>query len=147
MHVGISLKKSFTVTLPWSSGKWKRLTFRRSWVRILAPYTGWTFFPHIFVVKIVMMFVWKRPKINEKEAGVSPFLKNFALRAFQMSFRVFLWCQLSTVLHLYIMSIAYIIQRNLRNWYFNRQERKWTDENSVSIHIAYMLHTLSSLLS
>ena len=42
---------------PWSSGKGKRLTFQRSWVRIPAPYTGWTFFPHIFVVKIVMMFV------------------------------------------------------------------------------------------
>ena len=37
---------------PWSSGKGKRLTFRRSWVRIPAPYTGWTFFPHIFVVKL-----------------------------------------------------------------------------------------------
>ena len=32
-------------------------------------------FSHLFVVKIVMMFVWKRPKINEKEAGVGPFLK------------------------------------------------------------------------
>ena len=32
-------------------------------------------FSHIFVVKIVMMFVWKRPKINEKEAWVGPFFK------------------------------------------------------------------------
>ena len=31
-------------------------------------------FSHIFVVKIVL-FVGKRPKINEKEAGVGPFLK------------------------------------------------------------------------
>ena len=31
-------------------------------------------FSHIIVVKIVM-FVWKRPKINEKEAGVGPFKK------------------------------------------------------------------------
>ena len=54
---------------PWSSGYGKRLTFRRSWVRIPAPYTGWTFFPHIFVVCL------KRPKINEKEAGVGPFFK------------------------------------------------------------------------
>ena len=43
--------------VPWSSGKGKRLTFQRSWVRIPAPYAGWTFFPHIFVVKIVVMFV------------------------------------------------------------------------------------------
>ena len=38
--------------------------FERSWVRIPAQYTGWTFL-HWFVVKIVL-FVWKRPKINEK---------------------------------------------------------------------------------
>ena len=30
-------------------------------------------FSHLFVVKTVTMFVWKRPKINEKEAGVGPF--------------------------------------------------------------------------
>ena len=29
---------------PWSSGYGKRLMFRRSWVQIPAPYTGWTFF-------------------------------------------------------------------------------------------------------
>ena len=32
---------------PWSSGYGKRLTFRRSWVRIPAPYTGWAFFTYI----------------------------------------------------------------------------------------------------
>ena len=32
-------------------------------------------FSHWFVVKIVL-FVWKRPKINEKEAGFGPFKKN-----------------------------------------------------------------------
>ena len=31
-------------------------------------------FSHVFVLKIVL-FVWKRPKINEKEAGVGPFKK------------------------------------------------------------------------
>ena len=34
---------------PWSSGYGKRLTFRRSWVRIPAPYIGWTFF-HIYLL-------------------------------------------------------------------------------------------------
>ena len=29
---------------PWSSGYGSRLTFQRSWVRIPAPDTGWTFF-------------------------------------------------------------------------------------------------------
>ena len=29
-------------------------------------------FPHYFVVKFVL-FVWKRPKINEKEAEDGPF--------------------------------------------------------------------------
>ena len=32
-------------------------------------------FLHIFVVKIVMMFVWKDRKENKKEAGVCPFFK------------------------------------------------------------------------
>ena len=41
---------------PWSSGNGKRLTFQRSWVWIPAPFTGWTFFQHIFVVRIVKMF-------------------------------------------------------------------------------------------
>ena len=29
---------------PWSSGYGRRLTILRSWVRILVPYIGWTFF-------------------------------------------------------------------------------------------------------
>ena len=48
--------------------------FRRWWVRIPAPYTGWTFFSNIFVVKMCNVCL-KRPKINEKEAGVGPFFK------------------------------------------------------------------------
>ena len=49
---------------PWSSGNGRRLMFQSLWVRILAPNTGWTFF-HIYSLK--------RPKINEKEAGVGAF--------------------------------------------------------------------------
>ena len=42
---------------PWSSGYGRWLTFQRSWVRILAPDTGWTWhFSHWFVVKIVCLF-------------------------------------------------------------------------------------------
>ena len=59
---------------PWSSDYGRRLTFWRLWVWIPVPYTGWTFF-HINCCKIVLMFVWKRPKINEKEAGLAHFLK------------------------------------------------------------------------
>ena len=44
------------------------LMFKRSWVRIPAPDTGWTFF---IVVKIVMI-ARKIPKINEKEAENGP---------------------------------------------------------------------------
>ena len=45
---------------PWSSGYGWWLMFQRSWVRILAPYTGWTWhFSHWFVVKIVIVLVWK----------------------------------------------------------------------------------------
>ena len=38
------------------------------------PSTGYwmDIFPHFMLLKIVM-FVWKRPKINKKEAGIGPF--------------------------------------------------------------------------
>ena len=32
---------------PWSSGYGRRLIIRRSWVRIPAPNTGWTFFTYL----------------------------------------------------------------------------------------------------
>ena len=44
--------------------------FRRLWVRIPGPYSGWTF-SHLLVIKFVV-FVWKDAK-NEKEARVSHF--------------------------------------------------------------------------
>ena len=56
---------------PWSSGYGRRLMLLRSWVRIPVPYTGSTFLT-LICCKIVLMFVWKRPKINEKEAGDGP---------------------------------------------------------------------------
>ena len=59
---------------PWSSGYGKRLTFQRLWVRILAQYTGWTFFTYYCCTNC--NFCLKRPKINEKEAGLGPFKKN-----------------------------------------------------------------------
>ena len=62
---------------PWSSGYGKRLTFQRSWVRIPAQYTGWTFFTYICCKNCNVCL--KRPKINEKEAGVGPF-KNYLKR-------------------------------------------------------------------
>ena len=60
---------------PWSSGYGRRLTFQRSWVRIPAPDTGWTFFTLICCKNCIVCL--KRPKINEKkEAEVGPFKKN-----------------------------------------------------------------------
>ena len=49
--------------------------FWRSWVRILALYTGWTwqFFTLICCNNCIVCL--KRPKINKKEAGVGPILK------------------------------------------------------------------------
>ena len=35
----------------WSSGYGRRLMFRRLWLQIPAPYTGWALF-HFFVVKL-----------------------------------------------------------------------------------------------
>ena len=57
---------------PWSSGYGKRLMFQMLWVRILAQYTGWTFFTYI-CCKNVMVFVWKDQK-TIKEAGFGTFL-------------------------------------------------------------------------
>ena len=58
----------------WSSGygKRERFAFQRSWVRIPAPYTGWTFFTYICCKYWNNVFL-KRLKMNEKEAGVGPF--------------------------------------------------------------------------
>ena len=50
----------------------KRFTFRRLWVRIPAPYTGLTFVTYICCKNCNDVYL-KRPKINEKEAGVGPF--------------------------------------------------------------------------
>ena len=38
------IKRTFLGREPWSSGYGSRLTYWRSWVRILVLYTGWTFF-------------------------------------------------------------------------------------------------------
>ena len=70
---------------PWSSGYGRRLTFQRSWVRIPALHTGWTFFHiPIFAVKICNVCL-KRPKINEKEAGVGPFKKHAPFLSMHMA--------------------------------------------------------------
>ena len=63
------------VQLNWSSGYGygRRLTSKRSWVWILAPDTGRTFF-HINCCKNCFVCL-KRPKINEKEAMMAHFLK------------------------------------------------------------------------
>ena len=45
--------------------------FSRTWVRIPAPYTGWTFLTDI-PWKNCSLF--EKMKINEKEAGYGPFL-------------------------------------------------------------------------
>ena len=46
--------------------------FRRSWFRIPAPHTGWTFFSRIFVVKTD---VFEKRKKTEKEVIDGPFKK------------------------------------------------------------------------
>ena len=82
--------------------------FERSWVQILAPYTGWTFghFSHWFVVKTVL-FVWK-DEINEKEAGVGPYLKNLLSLYRKHTLYVSLKYTLSlTHLHFLFQSISY----------------------------------------
>ena len=60
----------------WSSGNGWCLMCKRSWVQILAPYTGWTFghfFTSICCKKLYCLFEKTESK-NEKEAGVGPVL-------------------------------------------------------------------------
>ena len=74
VQVGTSLgllRLRLRIQEPWPSCKGKRLAFRRLWVRIPAPYTGWTFFTYCKNCNVCL----KRPKINEKEAGVGPLFK------------------------------------------------------------------------
>ena len=62
--------------------------FQRSWVRIPAPYTGWTFFSHVFVVKIVM-FV-RKDENKRKEAGDGPFFcKSYGIKPAQTEYQFF----------------------------------------------------------
>ena len=60
---------------PWSSSYGRGLPFRRSWVWILAPYTGWTFFTNI-CYKNYNDVCLKRPKINDKRGWAWPILKS-----------------------------------------------------------------------
>ena len=55
----------------WSSDYGRCLMFERLWVQIPAPYFGWTIFTLIVVRNCIVCL--KRPKMNEKEAGVGPF--------------------------------------------------------------------------
>ena len=58
--------------------------FVRLWVRILAPYTGCPFFT-LICCKNCIDVCFKRPKINEKEAGVGPFFLKKKLLSIQAS--------------------------------------------------------------
>ena len=67
-------KKVIIAREPWSGGYGKRLTYRRLWVWIQVPYTGWTFFSYI-CCKICNVCL-KRPKISKKRRVSALFKKN-----------------------------------------------------------------------
>ena len=52
-------------------GYGRRIVFRRSWVRIPAPFTGWIFFTY---QKLQCLF--ENTKINKKRPGLAHFYKN-----------------------------------------------------------------------
>ena len=63
---------------PRSSGFERSVVFRRSWVRIPAPYTdGRKKYSHIFVVRIVM-FVWKDENKRKRGRGWPIFQKSLS---------------------------------------------------------------------
>ena len=58
----------------WSGGYGWRLMEGRSWVRIPVPYTGWT----SLICRKNCIVSLKRPKIDEKEAGLAHFKEWFS---------------------------------------------------------------------
>ena len=75
---------------PWFPGHGNRLISWKTWVRILST-VYWLdgHFSHWFVVKIAT-FVWKRPKINDIEAGNGPLKYLSHDRKWFLSFLTFL---------------------------------------------------------
>ena len=60
---------------PWSSGFGKRLTFQRLWVRIPAPYTGWTFFTYICCKICIVCLKKTENDKTKKRPGLAHFFK------------------------------------------------------------------------
>ena len=72
----IRWNNSHLIIEPCSSGYGRRLTFRRLWVWIPVPYTGWTWhFFTLIICKKNCIVCLKRPKLNKKEAGIGPFFR------------------------------------------------------------------------
>ena len=94
---------------PWSSGYGWRLKFKRPWVRIPAPYTGWTFGHFLTLICCKNSIVClKRPKINEKEAGVDPFKNNNILNRWRAKFfAAFKWAANMSI-HLILLNISMV---------------------------------------
>ena len=74
---------------------------------------GLDIFSHWFVVKIVL-FVWKRPKINKKEAGDGPFFKKTFTINFSNSMKSFAASEITQFLT-YITLIVRMPQRKIAN--------------------------------
>ena len=59
--------------VPWPSVYGRRLVFKRSWVQIPAPDTGWTFFTYICCKNCTVCL--KRSKMNKQRPGLAHFKK------------------------------------------------------------------------
>ena len=97
---------------PWSSGNGWWLMFWRSWVQISAPYTRWSFRHFLTLICCKNCIVClKRPKINEKEAGVGPLKKE----------KRGLECRISKTIRFYYW---YFHTKPIHNWkrYFWKQK-------------------------
>ena len=64
---------------PWAKGYGRRLMFRRSWVRIPALYTGWTFFTFICCKKWNVCLKRGNKNKTKKRPGWPIFIKNIGL--------------------------------------------------------------------
>ena len=60
---------------PWSSGYVRWLIFKRSWVQIPVPYTGWTWHFFTLICCKNCIVCWKDKKYMKKRPGRAQFLK------------------------------------------------------------------------
>ena len=74
---------------PWSSGYWRWLMFERSWVRILAQYTGWTW--QFFTSICCKNWLFEKTENKQKERPGWPIYKKITTTPSYSYLKYSLW--------------------------------------------------------